>query len=472
MGHRSHGRLACQVQQLGRRPQPEPGMPFSDLLQPGTVQRAVDELGVRCRPCLFTPLVTFYAFLAQVLSADPSCRGATARLLAWQGACGQARPAEASVQTGPYCKARARLPEKLPAQLARQVGGDLHRQGGGGDPLLQGRRIKVVDGSTCSMPDTPENQAQYPQPRTQQPGLGFPILRFVVVLCLRCGAVLEAALGPYRGKETGEMALLRTLLDQFQAGDVVLGDRYFCSYWQIVLFQQRGVDVLFRMHQRRKVDFRTGQRLGPEDHVVRWKKPAQKPSWMTPEQYDAFPAELSVRELRRRVAVKGFRVRQLLLATTLLDSQLYPPEQLTRAFRVRWQAEVDLRSIKAALKMDVLRCKTPAMVRKELWMHLLGYNLVRTVLAQAAQEPQRLPREISFTAGLQLLRSFAPLMALFPEPLARKMHEILLAALGREGVGDRPDRYEPRAVKRRGKPHRLLNEPRAAARKRMERSRA
>lgn len=472
MSARSHGRLARQVQQLVQQPQPERGMPFSDILPASTVQRVIVELGAGVRQCLFTPLVTFYAFLAQVLSADPSCRAATAKLLAWQGACGTRRPAGASVQTGPYCKARARLPEQLPARLARQVGKALHQQGGGRDPLLQGRPIKVVDGSTCSMPDTPENQAQYPQPRTQKPGVGFPILRFVVVLSLRCGAVLDAALGPYRGKATGETALLRTLLDQFQAGDVVLGDRYFCSYWQIALFQQRRVDCLLRMHQRRQVDFRKGQQLGRWDHVVRWSKPPQKPDWMTPEAYAAFPAELAVREVQRRVAVKGFRVKILVLATTLLDAELYPPEELAKAFRVRWQAEVDLRSIKSALGMDVLRCKTPAMVRKELWMHLLGYNLVRTVMAQAAEGTPRLPREISFTAGLQLLRSFAPLVALLPEETARQMHELLLQALGREVVGDRPDRYEPRAVKRRGKPHRLLNEPRAQARRRLERSRA
>jgi hypothetical protein len=472
MSDRSQGRLGRQVQQLRSRQQQEPGMPFCDILKPSTVRRVIEEVGGHVRQCLFTPVVTFYAFLAQVLSADGSCREATAKLLAWQGASGQAGEEEASVQTGPYCKARARLPEELPSTLAGQVGRDLHESCDGGEPLLQGRPVKVVDGSTCSMPDTPENQAEYPQPRTQKPGLGFPILRFVVVLCLRCGAALDAAVGAYLGKQTGETALLRTLLDQFQAGDVVLGDRYFCSYWQIALFLQRGVDCLFRLHQRRKVDFRKGRRLGRYDHVVRWKKPPQRPAWMTQEMYDVFPAELAIREVKRRIAVKGFRVTQLLLATTLLDGELYPQEELARAFRVRWQAEVDLRSIKSALRMDVLRCKTPGMVRKELWMHLLGYNLVRTVMAQAAQREDRLPREISFTAALQLLRSFVPLMALLPERLARKMHEILLVALGKEVVGDRPDRYEPRAVKRRGKPHRLLNEPRAQARRRMEKSRA
>jgi hypothetical protein len=322
------------------------------------------------------------------------------------------------------------------------------------------------------MPDTEENQAEYPQARTQKRGVGFPILRFVVVLCLRCGAVLDARVGPYKGKQTGETALLRTMLDQFQAGDIVLGDRYFCSYFQIALFLQLGVDCLFRMHQKRQVDFRKGRRLGRWDHVVRWKKPDQLPEWMTQEMYDAFPEELEVREVKRRIAVKGFRVKVLVLATTLLDAELYPQEELAQVFRVRWQAEVDLRSIKSAMQMDVLRCKTPAMVRKELWMHLLAYNLVRTVMAQAAAGAGRLPREISFTAAMQLLRNFAPQVALLSQAMARRMHKILLGALGREVVGDRPDRYEPRAVKRRPKEHRLLNEPREKARRRMARGRA
>jgi hypothetical protein len=470
MSNRSHGRLARQVRQ-SRKTQDQ-SMPFCDILQPSRVQQAMDALGRRFRQCpIFTPLLTFYAFLAQVLSADPSCREATAKLLAWQGACGGRNADDASLDTGPYCKARRRLPEELPARLAREVGGDLHRKCKQADGLLQNRPIKVVDGSTASMPDTPENQAEYPQARTQKRGVGFPILRFVVILCLRCGAVLDARVGPYKGKQTGETALLRAMLDQFQAWDIALGDRYFCSYWQIALFRQRLVDGLFRMHQKRKVDFRKGKRLGHWDHVVCWKKPTQRPDWMTREMYDALPEEMEVREVKRRIAVKGFRVKVLVLATTLLDAELYPQEELAQAFRVRWQAEVDLRSIKSAMQMDVLRCKTPAMVRKELWMHLLAYNLVRTVMAEAAAEAGRLPREISFTAALQLLTNFAPLVALLPPKVARKMHNILLHALGKEVVGDRPDRYEPRAVKRRPKEHRLLNEPRAKARRRMERGR-
>ncbi len=466
MSHGSQGWLQRQHDDIRQQQTEAQGMPFTDILQPERVKQALAKLGVHVRRCTFEPLVTFYAFLAQVLSVDASCRQATSMLLAWQGLSGKE---DGSVDTGPYCKARAKLPEALPAGLARQVARDLSRQQDK-DKLLQGRPIKVVDGSTCSMPDTPENQAEYPHPRTQKPGLGFPILRFVVVLCLGCGVALNAALGPYLGKRTGETALLRRLEDQFEVGDIVLGDRYFCSYWQIARLLARGVDCVFRMHQLRRIDFRKGQRLGPWDHVVVWKKPAQAPEWMERELHQLMPAELRIREVKRRIAVKGFRIRWLVLATTLLDPELYPAAELAQAFRLRWQAEVDLRSIKVAMKMDVLRCKTPEMVRSEFWMHLLAYNLVRTVMAQAAERHDRLPRQISFTAAVQLLRSFAPLMALLPEEIAMRMHALLLSALAKEVVGDRPDRYEPRAIKRRPKPHKLLNEPREKARRRMERS--
>ncbi len=320
------------------------------------------------------------------------------------------------------------------------------------------------------MPDTPENQAEYPQAHTQKPGLGFPVMRFVVVLSLACGVALDAAMGPYLGKRTGETALLRQLEEQFVEGDVVLGDRFFCSYCQIARLRRRGVDCLFRMHQRRRIDFRTGRRLGPWDHVVKWKRPVAKPEWMDQEAYEAMPAEMEIREVKRRVHVKGFRVRVLVLATTLLDADLYPADELAEAFRQRWHAELDLRSIKSAMRMDVLRCKTPAMVRKEFWMHLLAYNLVRTVMAQAADRYRLPPRRVSFTAGVQLLRTLAPLIALADPQTAARLQDALLQALGREVVGDRPDRYEPRAVKRRPKPHPLLSVPRATARKRMERS--
>lgn len=459
----TRGRLASQVRQVCRTQVQDQGLPFAAILAPSAVEYAIDQLGGPVRRCVLTPLRTFYAFLAQVLSADPSCRQAVAALLAWLVPQDAALP---SGEDGPYCKARQRLPKALPQQVARQVGAQLHGRLGRGS-LLGGRPIKVIDGTTVSMPDTPANQQAYPQARTQKPGLGFPVMRLVAVFCLHCGALLEAASGPYRGKQTGETALLRTLLTSFIPGDVALADRYYCSYWQIALLQQRGVDSLFRMHQLRRVDFRKGRKLGPDDHGVIWTKPVQKPDWMDEALYASLPAELEVREVRVRIQVPGFRVRVLVLATTLLDPKRYPAAELARAFRARWLAEVDLRSLKAALRMDVLRCKSPAMIHKELWMHLLAYNLVRTTAAQAAQQARIEPQEVSFTATMQLLRSFAPILALLEPGRAQRMQELLLKVLGRQVVGQRPNRYEPRALKRRPKCQKFLQEPRDQARKRL-----
>jgi hypothetical protein len=317
------------------------------------------------------------------------------------------------------------------------------------------------------MPDTAENQEVWPQPPTQKPGLGFPLMRLAGVMSLNCGAVLDIAMGPYKGKETGETALFRTLLDSLEKGDVLLADRYYASYWMIALLLERGVDSLFRQHQTRKVDFRGGRRLGHEDHVITIKKPPQSPEWMEQEQYERMPAELTVREVRVRVCQRGFRVRALVLVTTLLDAQLYSKQEIARAFRLRWNVELDLRSIKQTMQMSVLRCKTPDMVRKEIWMRLLAYNLIRTLMAHAAEQAGIEPREVSFAGALQAVNAFAPILELANEEDLPRLSAILLRIIARSRVGNRPDRFEPRAVKRRAKPIAWLTVPRKLARQRL-----
>src|SRR5207245_1949239 len=217
-------------------------------------------------------------------------------------------------ETTSYCEARQRLPEGLFWDLVRRVGQAIHRSTQAAW-LFRGRPVKIIDGSTVVMPDTPANQAAYPQSTSQKPGLGFPIARILVVFSLAVGTVLEAALGPYAGKETSELALLRLVSDEFQAGDIVLGDRFFCSYWVIADLHRRGVDVVFRLHQRRTADFRRGRQVGRADHLVTWTKPSQIPDWMSREVYDAMPAELTMREFRVRVQDKTKRVRQLVIVT-------------------------------------------------------------------------------------------------------------------------------------------------------------
>jgi hypothetical protein len=284
---------------------------------------------------LFSPLVTLWVFLAQVLAPDGSCRAALARFLAWRAARGLP---PCSADTSAYCKARGRLPEGLLARLTRDTGRRLQDEA---PPAWrwEGRTVKVVDGSTVSMPDTPENQAAYPQSPSQQPGLGFPLARLVVLFSLAVGTVLDAALGRCQGKQTGETALFHTLHDHLEEGDILLADRCYSSYWELALVRQRGADLVTRLHQRRRADCRRGRRLGPEDHVVTWEKPP-RPPWLDEATYAALPKRMRVRELRVRVRHPGFRTRVFVAVTTLLDGAAFPRSDLAVLYRMRWLAEM------------------------------------------------------------------------------------------------------------------------------------
>jgi hypothetical protein len=321
----------------------------------------------------------------------------------------------------------------------------------------------VADGTTVSMPDTPANQRAYPQPDAQPPGLGFPIARAVVVFCLATGAALDAALGRYHGKQTGEAALLRDLADGFEPGDVVLGDRSFGSFYDLALWRARDVDAVVRLHQARRADFRAGRRLGRRDHVVVWSRP-DRPPWLDDATYAALPRALAVREVAVRVAQSGYRTRRLVVVTTLLDAGAYPAAALAALYRARWHAELDLRSLKVTLGLDVLRCRTPAMVRKEFWMHLLAYNLIRAVMARAAQDLGCPPRALSFAGALQAVRAFGERLLEADAARAEELHGWLRILVGGHQVGDRPDRVEPRARKRRPKHGAYLTKAREQAR--------
>src|SRR5262245_16279503 len=453
------GRRRRQIEALRAQFAQADGPAFADVLPAGRVEAALREEGACWRHKVYTPALTLWAFLTQVASPDGSCRAAVARALAWLVGQGQ-RPARPA--TGPYCKARARLPESLPRRLAREAGRGLPAQAEHGW-LWQGRRVKVADGTTVSMPDTRANQRAYPQPDAQKPGLGFPIARAVVVFCLATGAALDAALGRYRGKRTGEAALPRELADAFAPGDVVLADRSFGSFFDLALWRSRGVDAVVRLHQARRADFRAGRRLGPGDHVVVWARP-DRPEWLDAATYAALAGGLEVREVEVRVAQPGFRTRRLVVATTLLDARRYPARALAALYRARWHAELDLRSLKVTLGLDVLRCRTPAMVRKEFWTHLLAYNLIRAVMARAAQDLGCPPRELSFTGALQAVQAFGERLREADASQAEQLHAGLLIMVGSQRVGGRPDRVEPRARKGRPKHGAYLTKPREQAR--------
>jgi putative transposase len=360
-----------------------------------------------------------------------------------------------SAETSAYCTARNDLPEEVVHELMRDTGKQVEDES---PPtwLWHGRKVRVVDGSTITMPDTPANQAAYPQMKAQKPGCGFPIARILVIFSLSVGTVLEAAIGKYKGKQTGENSLLRRLYDALDRGDIILADRCFSGWSDIVLPLMRGIDVVVRKHQLRATDFRTGKRLGKDDHLVFWTRP-QQPKWMSAEQYAALPEELTLREVRIRVVQRGMRTRSLVVVTTLLDSEQYPPEEIALLYRRRWQAELHLRSLKTVLQMNHLRCKTPERVRNEYYMHMVGYNLIRGVMAAAAWQSSRSPWEISFKGTLQTLDQFLPMLL---ASTAASWCEALLAAVATHIVGDRPDRFEPRRVKRRPKPYKLLQKHR------------
>jgi hypothetical protein len=395
-----------QVSTLRRQFLQDGDLPFTDVLTEEVIAQALTAIsGWLDR--IFSPLVTLWVFLGQVLSADHSCRAAVARLIAHRLARGQQRPC--SAQTGAYCQARKRLPGSFLADVARSVGRALDDQAQR-RWLWQGRRVYLFDGTTVTMPDTPKNQAAYPQVYNQKPGLGFPIARLGAITSLACGAVVNLGFCQYAGKGQGEVSLLRRLWDVLRPGDVLLADRLTANCANIVLLRQRGVELVSRLNKaRRKADFRRGRRLGTEDHIVRWAKPTSIRA-LDRETYQALPESVTVREVRVRVPQPGFRTKSIVVVTTLLDPRQATKEDLAALYRARWNAELDLRAIKSAMQMRELRCKTPELVRKEVWAHILAYNLIRTVMAQAAARHDVLPRSISFTGAMQTLEAFQPLL--------------------------------------------------------------
>ena len=433
---------------------------FAALLDRECILEAFGSASSVWKGWLYTPAVTVWVFLSQCMSPDHSCCDAVARLAAWLVAQGR-RPC--SAQTGAYCTARDQLPEAACHRLVCRTGQDVEDAA---PPEWQwkGRRVRAVDGSTVTMADTPENQAEYPQSKSQRVGCGFPIARIVVIFSLAVGTVLEAALGKYQGKQTGENSMFRTLHEVLAKGDVVLADRYFSGWFDLALAVERGVDVVVRKHQKRPTDFRTGVRLGRDDHLVCWQKP-QRPKWMSDEAYAALPAFLILREVRVRVRQRGFRTKSLVVITTLLSPAGYAAAEIADLYRRRWDAELHLRSIKIVLQMDHLRCKTPHRVRNEFWMHLLAYNLIRRAMAVAAQQSGVPPWHISFKGTLQTLNQFLPLFGSATSVTA--MCDALVICIAAHAVGNRPDRYEPRVRKRRPKEYDLMNKSRKEYKRQM-----
>jgi hypothetical protein len=398
------------------------------------------------RKRLFDPVTTLLIFLGQVLSADHSCRSAVANARA-----AGLLPRSASVHTGAYCQARDRLDEKALRSIATEIGRNLMEKESL-EKRWNGRRVVVPDGSSVSLPDTPENHAMYPQPSTQADGCGFPIIYLCTLMSLCSGALLDFEIGSGNGNE---LSLWRKLWHLLAPGDVVLGDGKYSSYADIALLREQGIDVVARPGKR-KVDFRRGKIIGVRDHIVEWRRPKKPPQWLGEK---VLPEKMLMRELLFQVDVPGFRPEAITLATTLLDSEKYPKEDIAELFFCRWQVELRLRDIKTALGMDILRTKTPERARKELWMFLAIYNILRVLMYEASEEAGENLARISFQGTRQRLVAAAARTC--SASRFKRAWRNLISDIGSDLNPDRPFRVEPRAIKRRKKQYDFLNQPRA-----------
>jgi hypothetical protein len=446
-------RLARHCQQL--RFQGPPELIFQEVLSTDQLCQVVKDEGICFRDRVFNPMVTFWAFLSQTFTPDASCRTVVLRLIAWLYGQGRSLP---SSNTGAYCRARQRLPESLLRRVSLQVA--KQNEAAGALWRWLGHDVRAVDGTTLSMPDTQANQQTYPQQKNQKPGVGFPLVRLVVIFGLSCGCVMAHALSAWRGKGRGEASLFYSLLDQLAKNDVILGDCLYSSYFLIASLRQRAMHYVGRLGGKRHTDFREGRRLGPSDRVFVWSKPSRASWSLAPELYDASPTTMEVRQVRLVIDIPGFRVKVLNVVTTLLDAKTYSKAALCELYRQRWQAELNLRSIKTLLGMDVLTGKTPAMVHKEIAMHLLTYNLIRATMALAARRAGLEPSQLSFKAAWQTLEAFRPQMEIAKGGERLRLLAVILKLIAGEQTGDRPNRVEPRVLKRRPKVCKHMTKPR------------
>ena len=430
------------------------GLPWQDILPESRLNQLLAEEGISYRSRVYTPMVTLWAMVHQVLSADKNLRNTLKCMTTWLTAAGVEPP---SSDTGAYSKARGRMSESL---LQRLVPETAESVAATVPPAHNwcGRRVKVFDGTTILMADSAANQAAYPQHGNQAEGCGFPFARVVVFFCLVTGAVVSACVAT---KTMSEIVMSRLLYQDLDVNDVAMADQAYGSYIDLALIQQQGADGVLRKHHARKTDFRTGRKHGIGDHQVEWHKPSRCPEHMSADEFEAITATLQVREVRVKRSKKGFRDQFIVIVTTLLDAQRYLSSQLARLYSWRWQAaEINLRHLKTTLKMEMLTAKTPDMVRKELWTHLLAYNLLRSIMEQAAPQLDYQRLRLSFQGTRQHFRQALALLAITDEATRLRLYAHLLQAIAADALPLRPNRHEPRVVKRRPKPFPRMRLPR------------
>ena len=439
------------------------GLPFADVLSADDIEDIFgDEDALFAQDGIFSTPIVLWAFLAQVLrdGKGAACAAAVADVATYTQQMGLPVP---SGDTGDYCRARAKLSlaalRRLVTQTAQRV-----EQAAKDDWLWHGMHAKLVDGFTFTMPDTPANQREFPQQLTQAPGVGFPIARACAVLSLASACIFDLAIGPYAGKETGETALLRQMLDGLDPGDLVVFDRYYCSYMMLALLAQRGVHACVRLHQCRPDNGVPQEGADPNDCLITWRRPV-RPAWMSQEIYAQIPETLTLRQVAFDVTSPACRSEQITVVTTLTDQDAYSAEDIAGLFGYRWNAELDIRDIKQTLELDHARCKTPEMVRRELWVTLLGYNLIRKVIATAAAVHDKKPRQLGFTLTCQTILSSWMLLSTGSAREPRSLWDLALRRIAANEVANRPGRIEPRVLKRRRHCYPLMTRPREELRR-------
>jgi len=453
--------VTLRVQILKQKFSQSLGLPFKELLPESVIEQALTEIKIKYHQRLFDPIVTLWAFLSQVLDTDKSCHNAVSKVIAYLAV---QRVEIPSTDTSAYCQARSRLPEKLLEKLFSQSGQGLEEKVVA-EHLWCGRNVKVIDGSTVSMPDTVENQKEYPQPKTQKAGCGFPIAKIGVIFSLATGAAVALCIDVLN---THDIKLARKLYQFLKPLDILLGDRAFCAYADLVAIKKLDCDALFRKHQARKTSMRKGKIIGSCDKLVTWYKPKKCPQGLSKDEFNALPSTIKVREIYYYIVVPGFRTEQVSLITTLLDTTTYSTLDIVGLYGKRWDVELDLRHLKTTLGMDILRCKTPSMVRKEIYVFLLAYNLLRTLMWSAGTTYNTPPLRLSLQGTRHHLDNFIPQLLAADSKKRLQIYRTLLKVIAHKAVPDRPARNEPRVRKRRPKAYPLMTKPRHELRKQLQ----
>ena len=435
------------------------GLPFRELLSEAMIIEALKAEEIKYRRRLFDPFVTLWTFLSQVLDSDKTCQNAVSRVITWLATENAQIP---SVDTSAYCQARKRLSEKLLQRLFGQVAQGLENQVTP-EHLWCGRHVKVIDGSTVSMPDTHVNQKAYPQPSSQAEGCGFPLAKIGVLFSLATGGAVALVINVVN---THDIKLARMIYQFLNPGDVLLGDCAFCSYADMFFIKNNDCDAVFRLSQTRKHEIERGRRkpLKSYEAIEVWHKPKSRPKSLSLAEFISLPKTLTIRVIKYYIPSPGFRTKYVILATTLLDLEVYPPTEIMRLYGLRWQVELDLRHLKTTLDMDVLRGKTPEIVRKEIYVHLLAYNLLRTVMWEAGTTHNVDPLRLSFQGTRQLFNNFVPQFASASTQKQTQLYQTLLKTIALKLLPERPKRCEPRVRKRRPKAYPLMRKPRQVLR--------